>query len=539
MNELLYFDACCYLGRHVHKPEGQPETAEEILAAMDHFGIHEALVVDTLSRETNPMAGNRRIIERTRAHPRLHPAWAALMPQSRELPPPREFVAQLREAGVGAVFLFYGQFDIRLEDWGIDPLLEELAAVRCPVVLCPVNWREGGHQDATDWHNVVRICRKFPDLPVIVTEARVYKSQRAVWAALAACPNLKIDLSALWLARSIEFVCREFGADRLVWGSQLPERTPGAPLMQLNYSLIRKDELALIAGGTMRKLLSWNPKIRFVGESVKLSPPSDSIHRAARECTGALDGTPLAGERFYDCHGHIGWATPHHVTWHKLEELVREMDLFGVQVCCVFGLEGVFGDETYGNDEVADAVRRFPNRFIGFTMVNPNHGERAMREELERGLAMGMKGIKLIAWYQGYPTEGPLIDVACEFAHRHRQFILNHSWGSAAQMERLCKTYPDACFFAGHTTREYAQLVKRVDNLFICTCPLLGWHQTEEYVELYGADRLLFGSDLTDLPIGWGMGQIAYANIPEADKRLILGGNLKRLMDKYGIRPGP
>jgi predicted TIM-barrel fold metal-dependent hydrolase len=57
-------------------------------------------------------------------------------------------------------------------------------------------------------------------------------------------------------------------------------------------------------------------------------------------------------------------------------------------------------------------------------------------------------------------------------------------------------------------------------------------------VELYGADRLLFGSDLTDLPIGWGIGQIAYARIPEADKRLILGGNLRRLMDEYDIHPG-
>jgi predicted TIM-barrel fold metal-dependent hydrolase len=54
-------------------------------------------------------------------------------------------------------------------------------------------------------------------------------------------------------------------------------------------------------------------------------------------------------------------------------------------------------------------------------------------------------------------------------------------------------------------------------------------------VELYGADRILFGSDLMDLPIAWGMGQIMYARISEADKRKILGENLKRLMERYGI----
>ena len=91
--------------------QGQPETADEIIAAMGHFGIHEALVVDVLSREVNPMAGNKRILQRTKDCPRLHPAWAGLMSHSREFPPPRDFVAQMRESGVGALFLFYGQFD--------------------------------------------------------------------------------------------------------------------------------------------------------------------------------------------------------------------------------------------------------------------------------------------------------------------------------------------------------------------------------------------------------------------------------------------
>jgi len=76
-----------------------------------------------------------------------------------------------------------------------------------------------------------------------------------------------------------------------------------------------------------------------------------------------------------------------------------------------------------------------------------------------------------------------------------------------------------------------------VDNLFICTCPFLAWNQTEEYVAMYGAYRILFGSDLTDLPISWGMGQILYARISEADKRLILGGNMLRIMEKYNAWP--
>ncbi|MCJ7822244.1 MAG: amidohydrolase, partial [Armatimonadetes bacterium] len=179
-------------------------------------------MLDPLAVEANPMAGNRRVVERTKDHPRLHPAWAGLMTHSRELPPPRELVAEMRESGVGALFLFYRQFDIRLEEWGIDDLMEELQRARAPMFLCPNSAREPGRMDATDWDNVVRICRSFPDLPVVVTESRIYKSQRAVYAALAACPNLKVDASALWLHGRIEFICREFGAEHIVWGSDLP-----------------------------------------------------------------------------------------------------------------------------------------------------------------------------------------------------------------------------------------------------------------------------------------------------------------------------
>ncbi len=531
MDSITHFDACCYLGRHVHMPEGQPETAEAILQAMDHFGIHEALVIDTLSASTNPMAGNERIIERTRDRPRLHPAWAGLMTRSRELPPPHEFVRQMHDLGVGALFLFYGQFDIPLDEWAIDDLLQELEQARAPLFLCPTNLLEAGKIDATDWHNVVRICRRFSQLPVVVTENRIYGSQRAMYEAFASCPNLRVDLSAIWLHKRIEFICREFGADRLVWGSQLPQRTPASALMQLDYSDISEQELALIAGGNMRNLLSWNPNIRFAGDKVEFPEPVDALHQAARE------RQPLRTEKFYDCHGHIGWCSPRHVVEDTPADLVAEMDRFGVRAGCVFSLEGVFGDETYGNDQVARAVKQYPDRFVGFTLVNPNHGERLMLEELERGLELGMQGIKLIASYQGYPTEGPLIDVACRFAHEHGQFILNHDWGSAAQIQRLCETYQDACFFTGHANGTYGEVTREVDNLFICTCPFLRWGQTEEFVRVYGADRLLFGSDLTDLPIAWGLGPIMYARIPEADKRKILGENLLRLMDKYGVRP--
>ncbi|MFO7945483.1 MAG: amidohydrolase family protein, partial [Armatimonadota bacterium] len=115
----------------------------------------------------------------------------------------------------------------------------------------------------------------------------------------------------------------------------------------------------------------------------------------------------------------------------------------------------------------------------------------------------------------------------------HRRDPFNHDWGSPEQMRRLCKTYPDALFITGHSKSTYGDIVQEVDNLYICTCPFLAWGQTERFVEIYPPERIMFGSDLTDLPIGWGLAQIMYADIPEVDKRKILGENLRRLLPEY------
>ncbi|MEA3403119.1 MAG: amidohydrolase family protein [Armatimonadota bacterium] len=530
MSELHWFDANCLLGRSVRTAEGQPETADDILAAMNHFGIHEALVVDAVAREANPAAGNERVLKRTQQHPRLHPAWAGLMPHSEELPPPAELVGRMRTEGIGALFLHYGFMDVRLESWAIDGLLEELEGAGVPLFLNPNHWRQPATADQTDWDAVVRICRDFPDLPVVVSESRIFTTQRTAYAALEACPNLRLDVSALWRHGMIEFVCKRWGAQRLLFGTGLPFRDPGAVMMQVACSDVPEEDLARIAGGNLRELLAWNENVASVAEQVQLPEPIDGLHRMARE------RADLSGQRFLDCHGHLGGAGPMHVVHDSVEGMIDEMDRHGVELCLVFGLEGILGDETYCNDLVADAVRRFPDRFIGFTLVTPNHGERMMREELQRGHQMGLRGIKLIPHYQGYRPEGPLIDVACEFADEHGLLILNHDWGSPEQMRRLCTSYPRACFITGHAMPSYGEVTREVENLYICTCPFLEWGKCERFVEIYGAERLLFGSDLTDLPIGWGLGPIFHARIPEAEKRMILGGNLRKVLSEWGYR---
>jgi predicted TIM-barrel fold metal-dependent hydrolase len=436
----------------------------------------------------------------------------------------------MRAHRVGALFFFTGQYRINLSDWSLDELLEPLADARVPVFIVPdVIGPGAATMDRTDYDAVVALCRRWPALPVIVSEFRIRHSQRTLYRALDACPNLRVELSGYWLYHGVEYIARRWGSERLLFGSNWPTFGPHMTLATLSCAEIEDEDKRKIAGGNLRDLIAW---CGTEHPEVEPTPPADEFVQFGR--TGERPEEML----FDDCHGHLGGhGCSYHLPDCDLESTVREMERLGDRRACVFCFTGVTSDECFGNDIVADAVRRHPDRFIGFTMLNPHRGRQEMLRELERCAALGLRGVKLIPYYQGYPADGPLIEVACRWAHEHKQIILNHHWGSPAHLEKLLSTYPDACFINGHTTLAFAELMERYPNLYICSCPLLGPRECEEVVARIGADRLLFGSDLQDLPIAWGLGPILFARLPAEQKRMILGGNLRRLLEQYSLHP--
>jgi predicted TIM-barrel fold metal-dependent hydrolase len=432
--------------------------------------------------------------------------------------------------GVRALFLFPQQYHHTLGDWCVDRLLGPLAEKKVPVFICPNTLLSEGAADQSDWDGIVRVCRAFPELPVIVAEARILCTPRTMYQALDACPNLYIDLSALWTHRAVEFVCRNWGAERLLFGTGLPRRDPAAVLGQLVYSEIAPAELAAIAAGTLRRLLSWNAQRPLPRADVAFPEPIDELHALVR------DREPLEGQGFVCGHGHLGPHTHTHIIDGSPSQLVAEMDRLGVARGIVFADGGMNSDEVYGNDRVAATIAAFPERFVGLVTVNLHRSHDEMTREMERGFEMGMKGVKIHPYLSGYDTNGANVDFVCAFVNERRGFVLNHDWGDTDRILGLCREYPNACFMTGHTSPHAYPAIKEVDNLYVGSCPLLGFRQTEAVVDDIGADRLLFGSDLSWAPIGWGLGPVLCAQIPAEDKRRILGGNTLRLLQQYGMR---
>ena len=528
-----FFDAHCVLGRHAHWRAPQPATVGELLSVMDRCGIGQALVTHCESRTHHPAVGNEAVLRLVADEPRLLPAWVLLPSATGETPAPDRLLDEMRTAGVKAVFLAPGTYGHGLEDWEVDDVLDVLAEARVPVFLDGEKgfpgWTYSYTLDSLDIDAAFRLARRHPHLPVVLTAFRFRHSNRSLARAMQQTDNLYLELSGHWFYKNVEFMAGLVGPERLLFGTRLPVHDPAATKAVVQYADVPDEDKELIAGENLRRLLSWDGQ-------VPATPPCP--HKPAhdgRPFDGAQDrlyrmalaGDDLRGEGIMDCHAHLGRSSTYHVPQWSPDELMRETVRLGIETTCIFSMGGLGGEDGRANDLVIDMQRRYPDRVVGFAFPGNGRTPEDYRAEVERCIAAGLRGIKI------YAPEPELARVACSIADRERMLILNHSWGSAETLRELALEYPNAVLITGHAGRAYADIWPEVDNVYICTCPLIAFGATEWYVETYGADRLLFGSDMSDLPHAWGLGPILYADISDADKRAILGGNLRRLLQTH------
>ena len=87
-----------------------------------------------------------------------------------------------------------------------------------------------------------------------------------------------------------------------------------------------------------------------------------------------------------------------------------------------------------------------------------------------------------------------------------------------------------------HSFERYLRpLLDRFQNFHLETSGLLVEGLIEEFCVRYGPDRLLFGSGYPDNCRGGALMRLAQAEVADADKAAIAGGNLDRLLNQVRL----
>jgi hypothetical protein len=255
----------------------------------------------------------------------------------------------------------------------------------------------------------------------------------------------------------------------------------------------------------------------------------------------------------------LQWDIPGPDTLELARRWVGELDRYGLKKTVL--IASMPGDE----QSVTDAVRAYPDRLIGYFMVNPTAADAV--ERTRRALEeLGLTAPCLFPAMHRYSVQDervrPILAAAkVVFVHmgvltvgvRKRLGLPSHfdmRYSNPIELHRVALEHPGVDFVIPHFGagyfREAMMLGDLCPNVHVDTSSTNSWIRYMPGFDLkqvfattlavYGPERILFGSDSSWFPRGWNaeilreqVRILEQWGVREEAARAILGGNLERL----------
>ena len=240
---LRLFDCYTLIGMPTRPPLRPALNARDLLAEMDRCGVDEAMVTNAGFQIASVACINRQVAKWCAASPRLHPVWCILPNQTGEMEP-ATLLRDMQRHGVQVLQARPVPHRYLLNAMTCGPLLEELVARRIPLLL------------DSDWPLLTALLTEFPALTVIAVEHGCWGSDRFFRPLLERFANFYIDTGNYELDGGIPALVRQYGAERILFGSSFHSRPMGGASLLLRSVDIDLASKELIAHGNLERLLS-------------------------------------------------------------------------------------------------------------------------------------------------------------------------------------------------------------------------------------------------------------------------------------------
>jgi predicted TIM-barrel fold metal-dependent hydrolase len=234
------------------------------------------------------------------------------------------------------------------------------------------------------------------------------------------------------------------------------------------------------------------------------------------------------------------------------EDLIAAMDRASVDRAVVFGFGWHDMDLCrQDNDYVMEAVARYPDRLVGFGVVNPAMGAEAVRE-IDRCAAGGLRGVgELMPDGQGYRLDDEkVISPIVEALMAHDMVLLTHcsepvghlypGKGTVTPDEviRFARLFPEATLICAHwgggaifyeLMPEISQLMR---NVYYDTAASLFLYKDDIFslAARWAPGKVLFATDYPLITPQRFIQRMGSARMPTATRRRMLGGNAWRVL---------
>ena len=263
---------------------------------------------------------------------------------------------------------------------------------------------------------------------------------------------------------------------------------------------------------------------------------------------------PAIREGVWDMHGHLSGAGLSGTPEERIDQLLALADRVGIERLIVFMGYPFVQDPTpeevrRQNDQVLRAVKHAQGRALGFVYLNPKHAEESLKE-LDRCVRDGpMVGIKLWVALRCHDERlDPIVRRAVEL----KIPVLQHTWlkitgnppgeSTPEDLALLARRHPNASFIAAHVGGEWERGIRALRATENVTAEICGSDPTAGIVEMavreLGAERVMYSSDFPGRSFASQLAKVYGAEISDQAKRLILGGNIRRMLQPILAQKG-
>ena len=248
----------------------------------------------------------------------------------------------------------------------------------------------------------------------------------------------------------------------------------------------------------------------------------------------------MSGEFIIDCHCHAGHGDGLTGPWDTsapLAAYVRRAQRAGIRKTVLFAC--FHSDYAAANSEVSRIVGHRPERFLGFVFVNGQTDRGRMMKLVERFvLGHGFRGIKLHRYDSRISRE------TCGAAREFGIPVLYDVMGEVGCVHLLAGEYPDVDFIIPHlgsfaddwtAQKSFLPSLARYPNIYTDTSGVRRFDLLVEAFRQAGPEKVLFGSDGPWLHPGVELAKVRALGLPPPAERLVLGGNLQRLLERRNV----
>lgn len=243
-----FFDSNLWLGPPEGFPLAQGMTIDELKKIMDESFITGGLISHWWGKTLSAQAGNDALIKASSSFlDKMYSIWTGLplYPNDEDhLPGKGKPQDSLR-----GVRVFPKSHNYPLTKWVTGTLIDWLINHNIPLFI----W----HTEL-DWLQVHDIAKNYPELTVIIetqTKKIIYHA-RVIFPLMRECSNVLVETSNFVGQGYIEYAVKEFGAERLIFGSFLPINDPMVSIGMIIDSDITERDKRLIASENLLRIIN-------------------------------------------------------------------------------------------------------------------------------------------------------------------------------------------------------------------------------------------------------------------------------------------